>query len=213
MQLGVHASREPAVQEPARWVGLTAIAEHPHARTVPIAGHVVIARHVVTVPPARFDAFGPFEEFEPAFVAGLRHVEQPQRSRGALCTWIPHPLPLQWERSGAARERAEVRAAAPAPATPPPGGAPRRRPARARPADRDVPASARRAAARSHRTRAGHAGKARPPPPAVRAAARWPGARCARAPASRDGRGARAATRRCAAAALPSAARSAGARA
>ena len=52
---------------------------------VPIPGHVVIARDVAAVPPARFDALGPLEELEATFVAGLRHVEQPQRTV-ALCS-------------------------------------------------------------------------------------------------------------------------------
>jgi len=78
------------VQEPPAGrvlVAPAALAKHPQARSRGVAGDVVVARDVLAVPPARFDAFGAFLELERALVAGpvaaverLRLRQQPQRS-------------------------------------------------------------------------------------------------------------------------------------
>ena len=77
-------SGEPAVQEPAGRVGVAPVAEDPDPCAVATACHVVVARHVVTIPPARFDALRAVLELETGRVAGLRGFEQPERPQEAL---------------------------------------------------------------------------------------------------------------------------------
>src|SRR5258705_12257566 len=85
------ASSEDAVPEPA--AGRTALLVDPEPRAPPIAGNVVIACHVLAIPPAGFDALGPALDGERPAIArrparffesrGLRQHPQRTHRRGS----------------------------------------------------------------------------------------------------------------------------------